>query len=299
MLLVLPAQPGFALLKRVSSTVHALDGELHVFCPFVQPRIPATEVTLAGPVELHDHGVTRASATRFANRTAEALKKHDLDADVEFGLFPTMTEGVLDAAERIDPDLLILPRISRAGIFDRSFAVAYEQIWSRLGITTWIMHHGVVADQAILGLIAMDSSIDDRKSENERVAATTTEFAKALNVQAHLLCSESKSKVVELAEAALSLQITKVSGDDEKEVVRDLSELARKFDIPNTRIHLDRGNEDDVIERIVDPLGVGLIITHGRPRTTFGGLFAHHDVPDIGDAQCDLVVLGDDDEPPA
>ena len=134
-------------------------------------------------------------------------------------------------------------------------------------------------------------------SRDERVAAATTELAKAFDAEAHLLCSDSKPKVVELAEAALSMNVTKTSGNETRNAIRDLEKIARRFEIPIERIHRRNGKENHAIERVIDPLGAGLIVTHYRPGTIFGGLFPHNAMPKPADARCDLLVLGGNHEP--
>jgi hypothetical protein len=296
MLLIVTEEPDKHSLSRVGDAAHALGAELFVFCPALLPDAPSSGSVAAAPALVeHDRSARRVEAKRVAFAAAAELEQHSVGTHVESSEFPSITHGILDAARRVDPDILVLPKVSASETVDASTAVSYEQLWTKLGITTWIMQRGSVANDSIVGLIELDSEINAGKAENANVASATTELAKALNVQAHLLCCDGKSGVLEMAEAAMALQITRVTEGEDRDVVRELFDLASHFEVPNTRIHLDRGSEDEIIERIVDPLGVGMVVAHARPRNTFGGLITRHNVPDITNSQCDLLVLGERD----
>lgn len=297
MLLIVREEPDREILSRIADVTGALHAQLIVFCPAVVPPISAKDGNDAPRETDHRQRARRVDARRIAYATAAYLEERDVDTQVEASVFPTMAHGVLDAAQRVEPDVLILPKLSSQPDSGDSAPASWGQLWSKLGITTWIMHQGAVASEAIVGLIELEPDFSDCAIENADVAATTTELAKALNVQAHLLCCDGKSALLEKAEAAMALQITKVGDRQDGSVVRELFDLASYFEVPNTRIHLDRGDQDDIIERIVDPLGVGMVVAHARPRDSFGGLFTRHELPDIVRSPCDLLVLGENELP--
>jgi len=295
MLLLVPQEPETEILSRIADVARALHAEIFVLCPVVCSQMRAGRSDTARREVEHNQRVRRVDARRIAYSTAAFLEERDVGTQVEAHEFPTMAHCVLDAAERVAPDVLIVPKIAAKPDYGISHSVSWEQLWSKLGITTWIMHHGAVASDAIVGLIEVEPEFNDCGIENADVAAATTELAKALNVQAHLLCCDGKSGLLEKAEAAMALQITKVGDRADGSVVRELFDLASYFEVPNTRIHLDRGSEDDIIGRIVEPLGIGMVVAHARPRDAFGGLFTRHELPDIARSPCDLLVLGEHD----
>ncbi|HMB72387.1 MAG TPA: universal stress protein [Gammaproteobacteria bacterium] len=292
-LLAVPDKLEEAVLDRIAAVAQTLSAELHIFFPIVIPPVPLTSMASEMPPLVDDHRMATARTRRLAADTLRALRSLEMRATAQVGVCASVNEGVLNAASRLQPDLLMVPRSDNAGIFDRPFVPDCEEIATH-DVATWVISRSRVASESILGLLEPGSRND---TDNERVARETARLARSLNAQAHLLCCDSKRESLELAEAAIAQQITKVAEHEESETVREIYELASRHQIPNTRIHIDNANEADVIERILEPLGVGLVVACSRSRSILGGLFKREKIPDVPNAACDLLVLGEADVP--
>ena len=297
LLLVMPTRVGELILDRAATLTDVLGADLHVFCPIVAPPAPHSGTTPGAPAMLYDERAARAEARRLAGSMVSSFNERRVDAQVETGICHSLTAGVLDAADRLRPDLLLLVKQDDPGLFEQPFAMRVEEVWSRLDIPVWLMDPADVAYRRVMGLIAADPDGRRGTEDDDRVARTAAMLASRMQSDVHLLSCVHHVLALSPARTNAVPRLASLSERKEGRVVRRLHEIADRYGIDRAHVHLHHGAERDMLEQMAEPMEIGIVVTGEEPRRMLGGLLKRPRAAKLVDLHTDLLVLGDTDVP--
>jgi len=295
-LLVVTDQIHEPLFRRAASIATVLDSELQIYCPVVMPPAPHTGIPQNEPPWKDDLSLARSQARRIAGRVQSILNEESIDSHVETGVCRSMTEGVIEAAERLGPDLLLLPQTDEHALVDKPFHVQPREVWPASDMPVWLLNRDEPEGSNVCAVVFPDSLSGGNTAEAERVVSQSARFAGRFDTNLHIVTCVSQSPALAVAKEALAPSGHSIAQQREDRVVRRLYDLARSYAIPAPHVQLLRGNVHDEIERLLDPLEIGVVVTSGRPQRRFGGLIKRPRALDLSGLQCDLLILGESDD---
>ena len=299
MLLIVDEYPSTELLSHVSDIKDRLQAELEIYCPMVVPRARHSELTPeTARADMADE-FAREEGRRLAGSIISSLSERNVDAHVETSICHSMTDSVINAIARAGPDLVVLPRSEKGGLLDRPFSLRLEEIWSQLDVPLLIVEPRGTPCEAVLGLVSVDSRRRGSGNRNERVVRTTLQVAQDFRLTPHLLATV-RPRALELAKEAMAPRSASGAGRRESAAARALFELADDYGIPHEQAHLHPGDEAELIGRLVEPMGIGLVVASVEPARRLGGLLRRQrPIELVADLPCDLLIIGESHVPHA
>jgi hypothetical protein len=295
-LLIAPFRLNGTMLERAVAISEAMGAELEVCCPVVAPPVPHSAVAPGAPPIPTDERTAREEARRLAAATMAALTDRGIDAHIESGIAESMTQAVLHAVTRLDPQLILLPQEREPRLFEQKFSIQADEIAAGVDVPIVLLHQGQLPGRAVVGLIAFDPAPKDGGDADERVAAVTADFAARFRSAAHLVSCASQPLALASAGEAHAPKLMSLSERKENRVVRRLYDVAERYGIDPVRVHLHHGGVDDVLGHLVVPLEVGLVVMHSEARGFLARLFRRPRELKLSGLPCDLLLLGESND---
>lgn len=124
------------LLRRAAAIATSRDSDLQVYCPVVMPLLPHSSALGNAPPWQDDVSLARQHARREAGKIMSLLSELPVESHVETGICPSITERIVSASQRLEPDLVLLPRADEHRLIDKPFHAQHEDIWSMVAAPT-------------------------------------------------------------------------------------------------------------------------------------------------------------------
>lgn len=294
-LFVVTGQVHEALLRRAASIADALDSELEIFCPIVVPPAPHTGVPGDAPSWKDDLSLAREDGRRKAGRVQSIMNLISIESHIETGVCRSMTEAIINASDRLRPDLVLLPSPDEHALVNKPFHAQYEDLQPAIDAPVWILEQAEPSGSNVCALVFLDSVRGKNAADAERVVANAGRIAKRFGSDVHLIACVGQPAALTVAKEALAPSSLSIAQRREDRLVRRLYELADNYAIPSPHVQMLHGEPSENLAELIDPLEIGVLVTSARPRRWLGGLVKRHRTADLFDLECDLMILGETD----
>lgn len=291
-LVVVPQQFDERLLRRSGDVAEMLGADLQVCCPITRMLAPHSAVTPEISAAAAESKSDRERARRIVGKVQYFLGENGIEGDVEARLCSSLTEGIVNEAARMRPDVLLLPYIRSDSILAAYDLIRYETVWSRLGIPVWIVNSENPGGNNIAGYVAIEKPRKREDQKDARVCAAVTRLASRLGSEAHLLCCLKPPAALAIAKEALAPPPKSSAEVEHDAMASELHDLAGEHAIPNAHIHVHYRPAGHMLDDLVDSLNLGLLVTDGRSRSLLDRLARRWPAADLLDRRCDVLVLG-------